>query len=85
MQLRNLLYVDSNIIYKSYKVRIISYILLTMIEIGVIILFYVSSKVIFHPDILVNYPEKNHHRIQFLVLFIFHVIDLSVLCRSNGS
>ena len=62
------------LIDNSYKARIISYILLTMIDIGVIILFYFSSKVIFHPDILVNYPEKNHHRIQFLVLFIFHVI-----------
>ncbi len=62
------------LIDNSYKARIISYILLTMIDIGVIILFYFSSKVIFHPDILVYYPEKNHHRIQFFVLFIFHVI-----------
>ena len=42
-----------------------------MIDIIVILFFSFSSNGIFHPGILVYYPEKNHHRIQYLVLFIF--------------
>ena len=58
----------------SVRSKIICYILLTLIDIIVILFFSFSSNAIFHPGILVYYPEKNHHRIQYLVLFIFLLI-----------
>ena len=54
--------------------RIISYILLTMLNIGIIMLFIISRETLLHAGILVYYKDKNHNRIQLLVFAIFHII-----------
>ena len=59
---------------KNMRARIISYILLTICHFVILILFILSSKTIFHSDILTYYKEKNKYRIRLLALFIVIII-----------
>ena len=59
---------------KNMRARIISYILLTICHFVILILFILSSKTIFHSDILTYYKEKNKYRIRLLAFFIVIII-----------
>ena len=60
------------------KLRFVVYPILTLMHIGIFLLFYASTSMLLNRGILIYYEDKDFHRIQLLLFFISYMI-MSVL------
>ena len=55
-------------------IRIIAYLILSLIHIGICLLFFINNDILLHRGILKYYEYKDYHIIQLLIVFLFYII-----------